>query len=125
MFDIWDYFNLIGIILQVIGFVLLLPRFMEWFKRKIQNLNKLVIDAFSNSIIGIRFILYQQGTMPKNQPIIRLRVRFFPPRIDITYQDETKLREYLDGLRDGSGIVTVILGLCFQFTAIILENYMT
>ena len=122
MYEIWDSLNLIGIVIQIIGFVLLLPRFISWFKNRIENIDQLTISLLSDSFIGMRFNLHEKGTMPTNQRPIKIGFRIFPPRIDIDYNSELELKKSLEGFREGLGISFIILGLCFHFAAIVLEK---
>lgn len=104
------------------GFVLLLPRFISWFKNRIEKIDQLTIDLLSGSFIGVRFNLHEEGTMPTTRRPIKIGFKVFPPRIDIDYNSELKLKQALEGFREGLGILCVILGLCFHFAAIVLEK---
>lgn len=122
MYETWDYLNLVGIGIQIIGFVLLLPRFIDWFDKKIQKIDSMTIDFFSSDFLGLRFNIIEKGIAPKDKSNINIRFKKFPPSINIDFNSMIGLRDALKKFREGIGIFLVLLGLGFNFIAIILEN---
>lgn len=98
MFELWDYVNIIGIVLEICGFIILLSR----FSRKITNLLNFIDFFLRTSEIDTAKILdYEKLTKPKIPEEVKNKIL---------------------GFWESIGIILVIIGLIGQIAAILIEK---
>ena len=99
MLQAWDWINVIGIILEIVGFVLLLNRFMGWISSIFQKLARKVIDNWSEKV----------NADLENAPKI--------PHIYRIFSGERSLK-----VIEEIGIILVLFGLIFQMLSVLIEK---
>ncbi len=99
MFQIWDWLNISGILLQIIGFVLLLQRFIGWISTKVAD--KAIVDLEKT---------LDKTNLDLDHPV------------DLPRSYNAMLKNFPKRITEGIGIIIVILGLILQLISVIIEK---
>lgn len=99
MLELWDYFNIGGILLEIFGFALLLEKIKNWFQTK----------------LDIRYSSLSQDYMDASNAD-----KFYAKDM---HERLTKFNStYEQKKRENIGIILVIVGLIGQLLALIIEK---